>query len=83
MTIILDAAENAPNLSLSDYKNIDQINYLVTDSDDTDIEDNWESDVFIKFRKLPIKMKKILVTQIMKINTITKRTLLTKLKIVI
>ena len=40
MTIILDAAENAPNLSLSDYKNIDQINYLITDSDDTDIEDN-------------------------------------------
>ena len=83
MTIILDAAENAPNLSLSDYKNIDQINYLVTDSDDTDIEDNWESDVFIKFRKLLIKMKKILATQIMKMNTITKRTLLMKLKIVI
>ena len=40
MTIILDAAENAPNLSLIDYKNIDQINYLATDSDDTDIEDN-------------------------------------------
>ena len=34
-----DAAENAPNLSLSDSKNIDQINHLVIDSDDTDIED--------------------------------------------
>ena len=33
-----DTAENAPNLSLSDSKNIDQINHLVTDSDDIDIE---------------------------------------------
>ena len=38
-------AENAPNLYLSDSKNIDQINRLVTDSDDTDIEDKLESDV--------------------------------------
>ena len=37
-------AENAPNLSLSNSKNIDQINHLVTGSDDTDIEDNLESD---------------------------------------
>ena len=40
-----DTAENAPNLPLSDFKNIDQINHLVTDSDDTDMEDNLESDV--------------------------------------
>ena len=32
-----DTAENAPNFSLSDFKNVDQINHLVTDSDDTDI----------------------------------------------
>ena len=37
--------ENAPNFSLSDSKNIDQINDCVTESDDTDIEDNLESDV--------------------------------------
>ena len=30
---------------MSDSKNIDQINHLVTDRDDTDIEDNLESDV--------------------------------------
>ena len=40
-----DTAENAPNLSSSDSKNIDQINHLVTDSNDTGIEDNLESDV--------------------------------------
>ena len=40
-----DTAKNAPNLFLSDSKNIDQINHLVTDSDDTDIENNLESDV--------------------------------------
>ena len=39
-----DTAKNAPNLFLSDSKNIDQINHLVTDSDDTDIENNLESD---------------------------------------
>ena len=38
-------AENASNLSLSNTKNIDQINHLVTGSDDTDIEDNLESNV--------------------------------------
>ena len=32
-------------MPLSDFKNIDQINHLVTDSDDTDMEDNLESDV--------------------------------------
>ena len=32
-------------MPLSDLKNIDQINHLVTDSDDTDMEDNLESDV--------------------------------------
>ena len=42
---IRDTAENAPNLSLSDSKNINQINHFATDSDDTDIEDNLESDV--------------------------------------
>ena len=40
-----DTAENAPNLSLNDSKNIDQINHLVTDSDDIDIEHNLESNV--------------------------------------
>ena len=40
-----DAAENAPNLSLSDSKSIDQIHHLVNDSDDTDIEDHLESEV--------------------------------------
>ena len=35
-----DTAENAPNFSLSDSKNIDQNNDLITDSDDADIEDN-------------------------------------------
>ena len=40
-----DAAENAPNLSLSDSKSIDQINHLVTDSDDTDIKHHLESEV--------------------------------------
>ena len=39
-----DTAKNAPNLFLSDSKNIDQINHLVTASDDTDIENNSESD---------------------------------------
>ena len=37
--------ENAPNFSLSDSKNNDQINDCVTEGDDTDIEDNLESDV--------------------------------------
>ena len=32
-------------MSLSDSKNIDQFNHLITDSDDTDIEDNLESNV--------------------------------------
>ena len=30
---------------MSDSKNIDQINDLITDSDDADIEDNLESDI--------------------------------------
>ena len=32
-------------MSLSDSKSIDQINHLVTDSDDTDIEHHLESEV--------------------------------------
>ena len=32
-------------MSLSDSKSIDQINHLVTDSDDTDIEDHLESEI--------------------------------------
>ena len=40
-----DTAENAPNLSLSDSKNINQSNHFVTDNDDADREDNLESDV--------------------------------------
>ena len=69
-----DTAENAPNLSLSDSKNIDQINHLVTDSDDTDIEDILESDVLSNLETVNSEMK---------MNTITKRTLLMKLKIII
>ena len=38
-----DTAENAPNLSLSDSKNINRSNQLVTDSDDTDTEDSLEN----------------------------------------
>ena len=77
-----DIAENAPNLSFSNSKYINQSNHLVTDSDYTDIEDNLKSDVY-QIQKLLIKMKKIMTTQIMKENPITKRTLPMKLKIVI
>ena len=55
-------------------KYINQSNHLVTDSDDTDTEENLESDVL---------SKKKMTTRIMKINPITKRTLSRKFKLVI
>ena len=45
-----DTAENVLNLSLSDSQNINQNSYPITDSDDTDIEDNLENDVFSNFK---------------------------------
>ena len=39
-------------MPLSDFKNIDQINHLVTDSDDTDTEDNLESNVLSNFETI-------------------------------
>ena len=35
---------------MSDSQNINQNNYPITDSDDTDIEDNLENDVFSNFK---------------------------------
>ena len=69
-----DTVENGPNLSFSNSKYINQSNHLVTDSDDTDTEENLESDVL---------SKKKMTTRIMKINPITKRTLSRKFKLVI